>query len=139
MRSSGLGTPCHALQYREGSRFALGAVITIERPDGSTIEMTAEPMVTTHIGIGTGYGYDTDWRHGMWQGSETVVQGFHIDTNTPDGAMRLFGITDASAKFTYTDESGTHIGYGLFETMAIGPHHQYGFVDMLDGFQPSGE
>lgn len=130
-----LGRPRHALRYQKGSRLALGGTLTIDRPDGSAIELLAEPMVTTHIGIGTGYGYDADWRHGMWQGEDVVVQGFHIDTTTPDGAARLFGITDASARFTYTDESGTHVGYGLFETMAIGPHHQYGFVDMLDGYQ----
>ena len=46
----------------------------------------------------------------------------------------MFGICDASAKFTYTDKHGTHVGYGLFETMVIGPHDQYGFTDMLDGF-----
>jgi hypothetical protein len=131
-----LGTPRHALQYIPGSRRSTGGVITIDCADGSEIVITAEPMVTTHIGIGTGYGYDADWRHGMWQGPDTVVQGFHIDTNTPEGDARLFSITDASAKFTYTDERGTHVGYGLFETMAIGPHHQYGFVDMLDGYQP---
>ena len=49
-------------------------------------------------------------------------------------AARMFGICDASAKFTYTDKHGTHVGYGLFETMVIGPHDQYGFTDMLDGF-----
>jgi hypothetical protein len=26
------------------------------------------------------------------------------------------------------------VGYGLYETMIIGPHKQYGFVDMLDGY-----
>ena len=90
-------------------------------------------MLPVHIGIGTGYGYDADWRHGMYQGP-LKVEGVHIDLTTPEGAARMFGICDASAKFTYTDKHGTHVGYGLFETMVIGPHDQYGFTDMLDGF-----
>ena len=69
----------------------------------------------------------------MYQGP-LKVEGVHIDLTTPEGAARMFGICDASAKFTYTDEHGTHVGYGLFETMVIGPHNQYGFTDMLDGF-----
>ena len=106
----------------------------MDTDDGAVIDITAEPLIPIHIGIGTGYGYDTDWRHGMWQGAEPVTQHFHLDTNTPEGKARLFGIVDAGARFTYTDERGTHVGYGLYETMIIGPHDQYGFVDMLDGY-----
>jgi len=94
--------------------------------------------VPIHIGIGTGYGYDTDWRHGMWQGVDPVVQNFELDTNTPEGKARLFGIVDNGARFSYTDERGTHVGYGLYENLIIGPHDQYGFVDMLDGYAESG-
>ena len=106
----------------------------MDAADGTTIDITAEPLIPIHIGIGTGYGYDADWRHGMWQGAEPVVQHFHLDTNTAEGKARLFGIVDAGARFTYTDDRGTHVGYGLYETMIIGPHKQYGFVDMLDGY-----
>jgi hypothetical protein len=37
---------------------------------------------------------------------------------------------DASARFSY----GGNVGYGLFETMVIGPHDQYGFTDLLGGY-----
>jgi hypothetical protein len=48
----------------------------------------------------------------------------------------LFGIVDNSARFSYTDRAGKrHSGYGLYENMAIGPHHKYGFKDMLDGYE----
>ena len=37
---------------------------------------------------------------------------------------------------TYTDRDGKrHSGFGLYEYMAIGPHHKYGFKDMLDGYE----
>lgn len=129
-----LGRPDHALRYRPGTRFVTGGDITITAPDGRRIDLEIEPLVPVHIGIGTGYGYDTDWRHGMWQGP-LKVEHFALDTTKPEDAARLFGIVDASARFRYTDLEGhRHEGYGLFETMAIGPHHRYGFVDMLDGY-----
>ncbi|MFM7870720.1 MAG: hypothetical protein ACKPBG_03430, partial [Actinomycetota bacterium] len=129
-----LGRPDHALRYRPGTRFAKGGDVTITDDGGRRIDLEIEPLVPVHIGIGTGYGYDADWRHGMWQG-QSKVEHFALDTTKPEDAARLFGIVDASARFRYTDHEGRrHEGYGLFETMAIGPHHRYGFVDMLDGY-----
>ena len=109
-------------------------MIRVVADDGHVTTLDIEPLLPVHIGIGTGYGYDADWRHGMWQGP-LKVENFHLDTTTPEGAMRLFGIVDNSAKFGYTDRDGKrHEGYGLYENMAIGPHEKYGFTDMLDGF-----
>jgi hypothetical protein len=125
-RHEWLGTPSHELTFKPGTRMATSAVIR-----AGDVAIDVEPLLPVHIGIATGYGYDTDWKHGMWQGPDTVVQGVHIDTNTPEGAARMFGIVDASAKFTYDG----NVGYGLFETMLMGPHHQYGFKDMMDGWQ----
>lgn len=39
-----------------------------------TLSVTCEPVLPNYIGVGTGYGLEQDWRHGMWQG-ELVVQG----------------------------------------------------------------
>ncbi|MBJ7293642.1 MAG: hypothetical protein JHC78_08875 [Ilumatobacteraceae bacterium] len=128
-----LGRPEHKLTFQTGTRLATGGTITVQPHGQAALTITAEPMLPVHIGIGTGYGYDADWRHGMYQGP-LKVEGVHIDLTTPEGAARMFGICDASAKFTYADKHGTHVGYGLFETMVIGPHDQYGFTDMLDGF-----
>ena len=129
-----LGAPKHSLTFRPGSRFVTGATIHLDG-SGGPFDLVAEPLIPVHIGIGTGYGYDNDWRHGMWQGP-LKVEGFHLDTTTPEGAARLFGIVDAGARFSYTDGTGTHVGFGLLETMIIGPHDRYGFTDMLDGYKP---
>jgi hypothetical protein len=69
----------------------------------------------------------------MWQGPQ-VTQGVHIDTTTPEGAARLMGIVDSGARFTYHDGTRDQVGYGLFETMVIGPHKRYGFADLFDGW-----
>jgi len=124
-----LGRPEHDLTFEPGTRRAAGGTLHLTEPDGSPLTITVEPLLPVHVGIGTGYGYDSDWRHGMWQGP-LKVEGVHIDTTAPEGAQRLFGIVDAAARFTY----GPHVGYGLFETMVIGPHDRYGFVDLLDGW-----
>ena len=123
-----LGTPRHDLRFEPGTRNVLGG-----RLFAGDLAIDVEPILPVHIGIGTGYGYDADWRHGMWHGPDTVVQGTHIDTTTPEGKAQMFGIVDASARFTYDG----HVGYGLFETMAFGPHQQYGFRDIMDGWRPA--
>ena len=128
----------HAMDFVEGSRFSTGAHLFMNSPDGEEIDITVEPKISIHIGIGTGYGYDTDWKHGMWHGAEPVVQHFELDTNTPEGKARLFGIVDNGATFTYTDRRGTHVGHGLYENLIVGPHDQYGFKDLMDGFASGG-
>jgi hypothetical protein len=128
-----LGWPDHDLSFAPGTRLATGGTLTTTSVDGRQLTFEVEPLTSTHVGIGTGYGFDANWRHGMWQG-ELVTEGEHIDTTTPEGAARLMGIVDAGARFTYSDETGVHIGYGLFETMVIGPHERYGFTDLFDGW-----
>lgn len=136
-----LGRPDHDLTFAPGTRLSTGGTLTTSgaTTPGATslavgpLEFTAEPLIPVHVGIGTGYGFDANWRHGMWQG-ELVTEGEHIDTTTPEGAARLMGIVDSGARFTYSDEHGDHVGYGLYETMVIGPHDQYGFADLFDGW-----
>lgn len=131
-----LGVASHDLQFVSGTRRSPGGTITTSGYPGSPVgplEITAEALVPLHVAIGTGYGFEPDWRHGMWQG-ELAVQGDHIDTTTPEGQARLMGIVDASARFTYSDDRGEHVGYGLFEHMIIGPYERYGFTDLLDGY-----
>jgi hypothetical protein len=129
----------HQMRFEPGTRFSTGATLQMnavadDGSDGETITIEVEPLLPTYVGIGTGYGYDPDWKHGMWQGAEPVAQFFEIDTNTPEGKARLFGLVDNGARFTYSDERGEHVGYGLYENMVVGPHDQYGFKEMMDGF-----
>lgn len=131
-----LGRPDHDLTFAPGTRRAIGGTLrTTGDPLTGTapLEFEVSPLLSLHVGIGTGYGFDADWRHGMWQGP-LVTQGVHIDTTTAEGAARLLGIVDASAQYRYVDGGREHVGHGLFETMVIGPHDRYGFVDLLDGW-----
>ncbi len=92
------------------------------------LKVEIEPMLQCHLGIGTGYGFDQDWRHGAYQGP-LVVQGLTLDLDNPDDAARMMGIVDSAARFRLDGE----VGYGLWEYFVIGPHDKYGFKDLLDG------
>ena len=84
-------------------------------------------MLPLHVGIGTGYGFDADWRHGMYQGP-LVVQGLTVDLDTPEGSARMIGIVDSVARF----ELDGQVGYGLFEYLLLGPNERYGFKGFAD-------
>ena len=135
-RTESLGWPDHDLTFAAGTRLATGGTLfTAGNPAAGVgpLQFTVDPLLALHVGIGTGYGFDADWRHGMWQG-DLVTQGEHIDTTTPEGAARLMGIVDSSARYSYAEAGTEHVGYGLFETMVIGPHRRYGFTDLFDGW-----
>ena len=73
-----------------------------------------------HIAVGTGYGLEEDWRHGMYQGP-LVVQGVEHDMDVID-KYGWYGVVDHVARF----EIGDQVGYGLHEHGFFGPFRKYG-------------
>ncbi|HSO96235.1 MAG TPA: hypothetical protein VLV81_09365 [Acidimicrobiia bacterium] len=122
-----LGRAEHAHEFRSGTRMIDHSVLSFPDAPGGSLSIDVTPLIQTHIGVGTGYGMDQDWRHGMYQG-DLVVQGVDLDTTA--NAERFFGIVDASARF----ETNTgDVGYGLHEYMFLGPFPKYGLTGLLDG------
>jgi hypothetical protein len=113
-----LGRPEHHLEFHPGTRLVRRA--TVRFAGGSVL--TAEVLRGLHIAKGTGYGFDSDWRFGMWQGDELVVQRRDFDTADPSIVPVPGAIVDNLARFTLDDGP---VGYGLLEVMTIGPHAQY--------------
>jgi hypothetical protein len=87
------------------------------------LELTGEALRPVHLARGTGYGFDADWRHGMWQGEDVVVQKRDFDTDDPSIVPMPGAIIDNVARFGVSDSD--EVGYGLLEAMTIGPHPQY--------------
>jgi len=110
-----------------GTRMMSGSTIRFPDAPGGPIAIACEPLLHAFIAIGTGYGVEQDWRHGMWQG-QLVVQGKHWKTDEV-APIGQFTIVDHVARFRY----GGHVGYGLYEHMFIGPFERYGMRDRLDG------
>jgi hypothetical protein len=126
-----LGRPEHELKFEPGTRDVTAASLTFHRPGRETVSVTCEFLVSNFIGIGTGYGLEADWRHGMWQG-ELVVQGLRKQASEIDPGLRMFCPVDNLTRFRLDDGGDTVVGTGLFEVAAIGPHARYGFDSFTD-------
>ena len=117
-----LGSPSHELTFTAGTRMVERATLSFAAGDRGVLSVDVEPPLPVHVGIGTGYGFDADWRHGMYQGP-LVVQGVRYDLTDPEVQRTMFGLVDSVARFTVDGE----VGYGLFEWAFFGPHQRYGW------------
>ena len=118
-----LGRPEHELRFRPGTRLLAGATVRF----AGGLELTADVLRPLHIARGTGYGFDADWRHGMWQGDATVVQRRDFDTADPSIVPIPGAIVDNLVRYTASDGDE---GHGLFELMVMGPQR-----GMFDGWE----
>ena len=121
-----LGRPEHEHVFRPGTRTIERSVLSFPRAPGGGFEVAVTPLLECYVGIGTGYGFDPDWRHGMYQGA-LVVQGLLLDTEVD--RARLFGLCDNVARF----ETGGQVGYGLHEYGFFGRFDRYRLPGFLDG------
>jgi hypothetical protein len=88
------------------------------------LEITCTPLLANYISVGTGYGIDKDWKHGIYQGPDPVVQGLVLKVEEIKG-LAQYGIIDHVAQFSYGDV----VGYGLLEQGFFGPFRRYGLTD----------
>jgi hypothetical protein len=117
-----LGRPEHELRFAPGTRSVTGATLTYYGAGGiRTAEVEVETLLAFPLLLGTGYGLEPDWKHGMYQG-DLVVQGQQVPAADP--SYSNWGLTEYAARFSYEG----HVGYGMFECAVMGPHRQYGFT-----------
>ncbi len=126
-----LGRPEHELRFRSGTREVTGGTLHFTERGGRALDVTFEVLLPMYLGMGTGYGMEADWRHGMYQGP-LVVQGVRYDLNHPE--THMWGIVDSVARFEARPAGGEggQVGYGLWEYAIFGPHQQYGFNSWED-------
>jgi hypothetical protein len=117
-----LGRPEYRPQYAQGSREVQTATISFSLRDGSPVEVTVRPVLPVSLMVGTGYGLEPDWKHGMYQGRDLVVQGVCYDLSKPEDKARMWGMIDSVAVFECTEDGTTITGAGLFEYWPFGPH-----------------
>ncbi len=113
-----LGRTEHAHEFVEGMRLLSGS--TISFPDAG-IEVRCTPLIANFIAVGTGYGLEPDWRHGMYQGPDTVVQGISYDV-AEIAPLGSYAVVDHAARFEYDG----HVGHGLYEHAFTGAMPKYG-------------
>jgi len=116
-----LGRPEHELRFAPGTRSVTGATLTYFGARGKqTATIEVETQLAFPLLLGSGYGLEPEWRHGMYQG-DLVVQGQEVPPADP--SYSNWGLTEYAARFT----SDGQVGYGMFENAVMGPHEQYGF------------
>jgi hypothetical protein len=116
-----LGGVEHELIFAPGSRRIERARLTFSLGDDEPLTIKATPVSASYLSLGTGYGFEADWRHGMYQGP-LVVQSRTYDLSDPDVVAASYGLVDNLARF---DADGL-IGHGLFENAVLGANDRYG-------------
>lgn len=122
-----LGRPEHDLVLTPGTRRVERSRISFPEAPGGAFGVEVEPLMDCWLMLGTGYGLEPDWRHGMYQG-ELVVQ--RVDLDYEEDSERLFGLVDQVARFEQSGGAADGAtGWGLHEFFFIGGFAPYGLVD----------
>lgn len=123
-----LGRPEHEHRLIPGTRLIRSSHLSFPQAPGGPLEVEVTPLLNAFVAVGTGYGMEPDWRHGMYQGP-LVVQGFQR-TVEEIASFGQYGLVDQVARFT-TNKG--EVGYGLHEFGFWGPFRRYGLVDAFSG------
>lgn len=125
-----LGRPEYRPTYVPGTRDVQTAVVSFSPPGGKPFEVTVTPLLPVSLMVGTGYGLEPNWKHGMYQGPELVVQGVTYDLSRDEDRARMWGMVDSVARFECAPDPGGEpcVGYGLFEYWALGEHKPTGLA-----------
>jgi hypothetical protein len=122
-----LGRPEYEHSLATGTRIVEKSRIAFPEAPGGGFVVDVAPLTHAFIAVGTGYGMDPDWRHGMYQGP-LVVQGLDLD-HAEVGKIGQYGVVDHVARFEY---DGT-VGFGLHEHAFIGAFDKVGLHDGAGG------
>jgi len=117
-----LGRPEHAHVVQPGTKMVTSSVLSFPHAPGGGFDVHVEHLTHCYITIGTGYGMEPDWRHGMWQGP-LVVQGDDRSMAELDG-WGWIGVVDHAARFRIGDT----VGHGLHEHGFFGTFRRYGIA-----------
>ena len=117
-----LGRPEHAHVMEPGTKMIRSSTLAFPHAPGGGFEVQVEHLTHCYITVGTGYGMEPDWRHGMWQGP-LVVQGDDRAMGELDG-WGWIGVVDHVARFRI----GSTVGYGLHEHGFFGTFRKYGIA-----------
>ncbi|MCB0890019.1 MAG: hypothetical protein KDB38_11665 [Nocardioidaceae bacterium] len=120
-----LGWPRIEIDYRPGTRHPERCRLHLTTPKGEALVMEIETITGIALHIGGGYGGDSEWSHGQWQGRD-FTKSTTYDLTDPDTASKTpWGVSDHVAVATCAGERGV----GLFEHASLGRHDPTGFAD----------
>jgi hypothetical protein len=125
-----LGRPEYRPTYLPGTRDVESAVVSFSPPGGKPLAVTVTPLLPVSLMVGTGYGLEPNWKHGMYQGPELAVQGVTYDLSKDEDRARMWGMVDSVARFECAGDGAGEpaVGYGLFEYWSWGEHKPTGLA-----------
>ncbi|MEQ6900493.1 hypothetical protein [Nocardioides sp. YIM 152588] len=132
-----LGWPRATIRYASGTRVPTGATIVCTTPAGEELVLEVTSKLPVPIHVGGGYGGDSDWAHGLWNGPK-FTERVTYDMNAPDVVGRTpFGVIDHVGHAVASGPGlgvagGSAEGWGLFEHGLLGRHDPSGFKDWFD-------
>ena len=116
-----LGRPEHELRFAPGTRRVTGATLSYFGAHGEkTAEVEVRDLARFPLLLGTGYGLESDWKHGMYQG-DLVVQGQQVPPGRP--GVQAGGSPSTRPGSPTTGKSAT----ACSSARSWGPIEQYGF------------
>ena len=92
---------------------------------GDDVEVSYEPFLTFQMS-GVGYRHPV-WGHGMWKG-ELAIAG----ESWREEDLDPMAFDNQHIQQVVRARHGDQVGVGVLEQIAFGPHHRYGFTDLLD-------
>lgn len=104
-----LGRPEYELTWDADHRFVERATV-----HAGKVQLDVTPRLPIHLGVGTGYGFDAEWRHGRYV-ADLVVQERRWDLSLEADRAQMWGIVDSSAEVVMDGKTG----HGLFEYMFL--------------------
>jgi hypothetical protein len=117
-----LGRPEFEHTLVPGTRMVSSSVLSFPDAPAGGFDVKVTPLTHVYITVGTGYGMEEDWGHGMYQGP-LVVQGVEHDMDELE-KWAWYGVVDHVARF----ETGDTVGYGLHEHGFFGAFRKYGLA-----------
>ena len=93
--------------------------------DGSRFEIDIEPLVCFRM-KGIGYTHAV-WGHGMWKGDLAIA-----GESWREKDLDPMAYDNQHIQQVVRARHGDAAGVGVLEQLAFGPHHRYGFTDILD-------
>jgi len=122
-----LGRPEWQHSFVSGTRIQTHSTIRFPHSPGGAFAVECTPLTHCCIAVGTGYGMEQDWGHGMYQG-ELVVQGLERKHDEIVG-LGQYGVVDHVARFEYPGG----VGHGLYEHGYFGAFRKCGMKDAGSG------
>jgi hypothetical protein len=119
-----VGTPSVDIRYLPGTREMERALVTFTHPSGRALRCVNTPLRTVYLKAGSGYIYQPDWGHGVWQG-ELKAEGLTYDLSTPEKRKEWAFLNETLCRFEL--DTG-EVGYGMHENLCVGVYQPAGFM-----------